>query len=722
MYRFRIKDEPFAVGYLSAESESKYVRTGAGYMEAVKAVSIRFDKETGFPVLDFGDMACNSSWSSGQSPNIGLLHRKAEQFPDLSEDYLYIAQQMKELELGCHWSEFTENEWDITVTNSGWGGTWGGHAVPELCDFARLGTDGIRDKIKIFSENNLEKQDFYKGLYLTLDAIDLLGERVLTKARSLYATAENEKEKKKLKRIINTFGKCPKSPADTFDEAVCVYVLIFLLDGVDSPGHFDQYMYPFWERSDPIASREALEDLWIFFHQTRTWNLCISGSDEKWKDLTNPLTYEILDVARKYRFQTPNLTMRCHRNTPEKLYRAAAETIATGIGMPALYNDEAVCPALESIGILPEHSHLYVMNGCNQIDIQGKSHMGLEDGEVNLGMALEYVLSNGINRKTGKLVGKRTGEPQDLLSFEDFFDALKEQVMFLCDGVCSMANKAQRIYAQYTANPIRSMTIEGCIEKGLDYKCSGPLYGHGQILWEGIADAADSLANIKRYVYDEKKYTLAKVATAMAANYEGYEEMHRTFCNSGLNFGNDIPYVDELCASLVNFANSYLRTKRTYRGGVYTGGCSPFNRAADNGMAVGALPNGKRAGEAMFADSIGATPGNDTNGPTALLSSCLKYDHTLAGSGFILNLKFTKEIFSDEKGIESFIALWRGYFSEGGQQLSVTVVSAEELIEAMNEPHKHKNLIVRVGGYSDYFVNLPVPLQENIVARTRYSL
>lgn len=717
MYNFKITDEPFAVGYLSAESDSIYIRAGSGYVEAARAANIGFDFETGFPTLDFGNMACGSCFSSGQTPNFGLLEEKAKNHPELADDYRYIASKMKMADTeGEIWRSFSENEIDITASHSGWAGTWGGHSVPDLIDFAVLGTDGIREKIAVFKDKDRGKSDFYEGLLLTLDAIDILGERIYKSALAEYEKTGNEK----LLKSISAFRECPRKPACGFAEALCVYVLIFTLDGIDSPGHFDQYMYPFWEKTPYAEAREALEDIWKFFHKTRTWNLCISGSDKDWNDLSNELSYEILDVAVKYKFQTPNLTMRCHRNTPKKLWDAAARAIASGIGMPVLYNDEAVCTALEELGIPPEDSHKYVMNGCNQIDIQGMSHMGLEDGEVNLGLALSYALFGGYNIMCEKQVGALTADAEELDTFEKFRDALRAQIVHLCDGVCSMANKAQRIRAQYSANPIRSMTTAGCIEKGLDYKNRGPVYGHGQILFEGVPDAIDSLANIKKFVYDEKKYTLAEVRDAIKADYEGYGEMYRDFKNSGLNFGNDISYVDELGGELIDFCNGYLKTKKTERGGIYSGGCSPFDRAAANGIATGALPNGKKKGEHIFGDSIGATPGRDVKGPTALLSSCLKFDHTLPGSGFILNLKFERSVFSTPKGEESFIALAKAYFANKGQQLSVTVVSREELLHALDHPDEHRNLIVRVGGFSAYFVDLSRELQENVIARTYY--
>jgi len=716
MYKFTVPDEPFAVGYINAGSDSKHISTGAGYIEMVKAAKISFDAETGLPDYNFGPMACPPSWSTGQSPNVAWLISKTDYQSEYADDYNYIIEKMQHLSLDKFWAEFTESEWDVARAGAGWGGTWGGHAVPDLIVFAVMGTDKMREKIACYRAKNPQADDFYEGLLLTLDAIDLLGRRT-------YDAAKAEYEKNpcpKLERLIKTFEKCPQKPAETFAEAVCVYQMINCLDGVDSPGHFDWFMIDFWNNSDYEESREALEDLWKFFHKTRIWNLCIGGSDENWNDKTNALTYEILEVARKYKYQTPNLTMRCHRNTPEALMLAAAETIGCGMGMPVLYNDEVVCPALESLGIPPCDSHLYVMNGCNQIDIHGKSHMGLEDGEVNVGLALKYAVFNGYSVKLGRQVGASTGEPEALDTFEKFYDAVKAQIMHLTDAVCSMSNKAQKSFATYTSNPIRSMSIEGCVEKGLDYKNSGPLYLHGQVLAEGVPELIDSLANIKKFVYEEKRFTLSEVRDALAANYEGYEKMQLVFKNSGLNFGNDIEYVDSIGKDIINFYNSYLRTKKTYRGGIFTGGCSPFNRAANNGYAAGAMPNGKLEGESLYGDSIGATPGRDVKGPTALLNSCLAFDHKLAGSGFILNLKFDKALFNSSAGITGFLALCKTYFGRGGQQLSVTVVSRQDLLDAVKNPDAHRNLIVRVGGFSEYFVNLTPELQQNVIARTNY--
>ena len=722
MYPLTITDEPFARGYLEAPSDSLYIRTGQAFVRAAKEMELSLFEELGLPDASFKNMAVTYHFSTGESVNEELLSAKIAAAPHLAKEYNFIREAfLKHSPMHLLQNSFTEKEKDTIASFGGWGGTWGGHSVPNLIDFAKYGTDALRVKVQTYREKNAAAADLYDGILLTLDAVDILSERFCALAANAADAAEPP-AKNKLLRLADTLSRCPKQPAENFPDACAVYVLLFTLDGVDSPGRLDQYMHAFWKRTDPEEAQEMLDDLWEFFRLTRTWNVCIGGADADGQDCSNALSYAILETAKRSGYNTPNLTMRWHRNTPQKLMHLAAETIATGIGLPALYNDEAVCPALESLGIPPQDAHEYVMNGCNQIDIQGKSHMGLEDGEVNLGMAVELAFFNGVCRKTGAKIGLETGDVFRFETYEQFCGAVKAQIHHLCDTVCAMANKAQRIFAEHTANPLRTLTTKGCLESGHDYKNGGPLYGHGQILAEGVPEVIDSLAAVKKYVFEEKRFSLDTLRAALAANFDGYDAVDATLRRSKLHFGNDDPYVDAIAADVIDDYNRYLRTIQTVRGGVYSGGCSPFVRAADNGGAVGALPCGKRANEDLYGDSIGATPGRDENGPTALLASCLHFDHTLPGSGFILNVKFDKSLLHTPRGRNGFLALWRAYFENGGQQLSVTVVSREELLDAVAHPEKHRDLIVRVGGYSDYFVNLTPQLQKNVLARTDHGI
>ncbi|MBR6558920.1 MAG: hypothetical protein IKT70_07910 [Clostridia bacterium] len=716
MYNFKTKREPFARGFLNCESENKSKRCAAGAVLAAKEMDLRLDLKLGL---------CYGNIDGGATYNFCGLHcseshfkRLAEKYPEEKEDFLYIKEHLAPLaDEQVSWTRTPEQEINCSEGYM-WAGGWEGHANPDHADVCHFGTDALREKIEKNRALNPGKDDFYDACSMTMDALDILGQRYREKALEMLESETDPENIKKLQIIARTFEHAPKAPCRDFAEAIVVFVLVYTFDGQDSPGWFDQYMYDFWKVTDEKLRLEYLDHVWEFFHNTRAWNLCISGSDENWNDLTNDLSYAVLKIVKEKKYQTPNLTMRCHRNTPEALYVAAYEALATGCGLPGLYNDEAVVPALERLGIPSADAHMYVMNGCNQIDIQGKSHMGLEDGQFTVAKAVEFALHNGRSNLTGKDLGLKTGNAADFETFEEFYAAVIAQLDYIMKLITDLSNTVQACHGKYFPGPFRSVLIDGCLEKGREYKNGGPLYGNGQILLQAFAETVDSVVAVKKFVYDDKRFTMAELVDALEKNFEGYDEMYHVLKHSSYRFGNDIEYVDKIAGDLMDHVNGHLLTIPTFRGGHFSGGCSPFVGAPDHGATLGALPSGHKKGDELIADSIGATPGYDINGPTALLNSCLAFDHTLPGSGFILNLKFDSNIFNSEIGKAAFITLWKNYFERKGQMITATVVSAEELLDAQKNPDAHRDLIVRVGGYCDYFVNISKELQDNVIART----
>ena len=712
------KIDPFLYGYFSDESLEIGERVGLALLHASKNLEIKFSRQL-LPETAF----VTASGSSGYSPSDGLwfsdeiILKLAEEYPEHKEE---LHRYIQEIKLFKSKSQMLNCEITDALNNAGaeWGGGWGGHSNPDYGRIINLGTDYIRT---IISENCHKHPDadwFYRSCSYTLDALDIFGQRYGEAALQNAEKCENENDKTFYLRMAEAFKVVPKKPAYDFMSAMCAFMLVFALDGSDSPGRFDQYMYSAYQKTENKEDvTDLLDRLWDYFYDHRSWNLCISGSDESWNDESNELTYEILEMVRKKGYNTPNLTCRIHKNTPDKLWNAIADTLAIGTGLPALYNDDVVCVALEKLGIPPLDSHDYCMNGCNQIDILGKSHMGLEDGEVVFAKCLELALHNGVDAMSGEKISIETGNPEDFTTYERFERAFLDQLEFVTYNSCGSANRWQHMRGVFQPHPLRSCLIEGCLEKGRDYRNGGPLYNHGQILAEGIADAGDSLYAVKKLIYDKKKYTMTELIDALNSDFKGYEQLHHDFKNCE-KFGNDIEEVDNITARALNRFFTVLKRNRTYRGGIFTGGCSTFNRAAGYGSKTAALPNGKLKGEPLLADSIAATPGRDTNGPTAQIKSVLKYNHTDACSGFVFQNKFEKKLFNTEKGKASFIALAKAFFAGGGQQYTITVVSPEDLIDAKAHPENHKNLIVRVGGYSDYFTNLPEELQDNVIKRS----
>lgn len=722
------KIEPFALGYkeadisgVSPEYERNY-RIACGIKLQAETVELSIDPKDWFagPCCTYPNLGIHYSRGAGIYFDSEIKEAQKENFPELADEIDALYAEFEPIRtLSLTEKSFTQLQRRLCDTNSCWG-AGSGHANPDYEMLLRIGTDGIRERISLFRKIHTDKKSFYDSLEIALSTIEILADRYKALAEKMIITADGE-DKTVLSRMISAFENIPRKQPKDFFEACQFFWLAYSFIENDSPGLFDYAMGVYYENHDPGDRHECLKKLWHLFYRCRAWNLCIGGSDEFGNDKSCELTFDVLRVARELHYNTPNITMRFHRNSPERAWREAAETIATGIGMPAIYNDECVCPALEALGIPASDAHLYCMNGCNQIDIFGKSHMGLEDGEISVIKALEFALFDGVCQKSYEKLGLNTGSAEKFRTFGELMNAYKAQVEFLADNVVDMSNKCQRIFAEEAPNPWHSLVIQGCIEKGADYKNHGPYYGHGQILTEGLPDTADSLAAIKYYIYDTEKYTMSQLVDALKKDFCGYDELYRDF-SSFHKFGNDYDDVDEIYSEITDHIYRYVRTKDTFRGGKFGMGCSTFERAARYGASVAALPNGKHRNDTTLADSIGAVPGCDTKGPTALLNSVLKANQLLAVSGNVLQMKFSKQQFNTERGIETFIALAKTYFRMGGQTMQVNVLSADELKEAKKHPEQYKGLIVRVGGYSDYFVDLEDGLQDNIIKRTEQTI
>lgn len=606
-----------------------------------------------------------------------------------------------------------------------WAGGWGGHTLLDYDLVLTHGISGIRHMIlehRKAYEDDTDVYQWYEALLLICDAICIMAERFADLASEQAKRAPRSDERKRLNKIAEICRRVPLDPAETWHEALQAFWFIYVFDGIDSPGRFDQYMYPYYKKSiesgemSQDEARHLLEELWVMFHEVRAWNLCVGGQTPDGQDATNELSYLILDIAERFRFPTPNLTMRCHKGTPETLWDKACKVIATGIGMPALYNDEVVIPALLRFGIALEDARDYAINGCNQIDIQGKSHMGLEDGEFNLLKCVELALFDGYCHYSGEQIGPHTGKAEAFTCFEEFMQAYKTQVEYFTNKIVNMSNVFQKVYAETAPDPIRSLLVKDCIAKGRNFKSGGPRYNHGQILTQGIANAGNSLFNIKKLVFEEKRIKMSRLKKILLKNFEGHEALRQLMRNTP-KYGNDHEEVDAITKDILEHFFNELTKYNTFRGGRYGGGSSVFVRGPEFGLRVGATPDGRLKGEPL-ADSVGPAQGTDKTGPTAVLNSVAKIDHTLALSGYVLNMKFAKRDFSNPETLAKFKQLVKAFFKSGGQQIQVNAVDSDTLREAREHPEKHFDLVVRVGGFSTYFTTLSTELQDEIISRT----
>ncbi len=715
--------DPFSYAYMHSVGESHFVRLArAIYARWITMPAIIAEDD-----LIVGRMVGNSiggfSFGGGVSCDTGYAEGLMREHPDRKEEIERIVEFWQDKTVGSriHWAE---DERYLSGQNVYWAG-WGGHAILDFTRILESGTDGLRERIRnaMYKDGDDEKkQSFRKSLLTICDAIDLVAHNYSQKASEIALEETDAKRRSELEEIAEICSRVPLNGASSFREALQTFWFIHLLDGNDSPGRFDQYMSPYYKRdvdNHAITQEEVqslLDHLWKRFNDVRSWNVCVGGLKPDGADGTNDLTFMCMEATRRCRKVAPNLSLRLHKDSPDEVWMKAMEVIETGVGMPALYNDDVLVPAMMRYGIPEEDARDYAMNGCSQVDIQGKSHMGLEDGEVNLLKCLELALNNGFDPLHERQIGPETGD--NFQSFDDVMNAYKKQIEFATMRVCNAANAVQKAHAETSPNLFRSLFIDDCIEKGINFKAGGPRYNHGQILTQGIANTADSLAVIKKLVFEEENITMDELMDALKDDFPN-EQFRQLLINGAPKYGNDDDYVDAIAKEIVGHFYTELNKHKTWRGGTYGGGSIVFVRAVSFGSHVGATPDGRKA-RTILADSVGPTRGLDKDGPTAMFKSAAKTPQVLAQSTYLLNVKFTPVVLRENK--EKVIALFKTYFAEGGQQIQVNVVDKETLLKAKSAPDSYRNLVVRVGGFSAYFTQLSGELQDCIIARTEHEM
>ena len=550
-------------------------------------------------------------------------------------------------------------------------------------------------------------------------------ETYATKADDLAAIDTDAAAKANYGTIASVCHHVSRPGARNIREAAQLFWFLHVLDETDSPGRIDQFFYPYYVMTS-AAERDAearvvFDELWCKFINNRTWNVCLGGQTPDGGDAVNELSHIFLDLQEKYGREAPNLSVRFFRGSPDSFVTRCSEVIGKGSGQPTMYNDEVLVPALVHLGIPIEDARNYAMNGCAQIDIQGKSHMGLEDGEVSLIKCLELALHRGKSPITGELVGADTLPSDKIDSYVALRDQLYAQIDHAVDLFTDTANLFQEIQAETCSQLFRSLFVDGCIQLGLDLKRGGPRYNHGQFQTEGIANCGNALYTIKKLVFEEGRYGLDELVDILDADWEGDENLHAEVKGVLPKYGNAEDDVDALTAQVLDDYFCSLSRKRTWRGGIYSGGVVVFNRAFQYGKGLAASADGRRSGEPV-ADSIGPTQGSDQNGPTAMLTSVAKLPFDKATCGACLNLKLVPSLFRNEEGATAVADLFSTYFALGAQQLQVNVVDRKTLVKAKENPEAAKSLVVRVGGYSDLFINLSPEYQDDIIARTGHTI
>jgi formate C-acetyltransferase len=483
-------------------------------------------------------------------------------------------------------------------------------------------------------------------------------------------------------------------------------------------------------------AQELLECLWIKFSEIARvddrglaeisagyasgQNLCIGGLLPDGGDGTNRLSYMCLAANAHLLLPQPNFTLRLHKHSPQELLDAAVEVIARGNGMPQVLNDELIVPALLNKGLPLVEARDYVPVGCDEITVLGMWGR-CNGGYISLGKALELALRDGRCRLTGEQVGPPTGDVEGFAGFEQLLEAVHRQVDHAVACMITEANLADHVHAELAPLPFVSLLVPGCIETARDVTRGGARYNFTGPVGVGAATVGDSLAAIRKFAYEDKAVSLAELNRMLDANFAGHEPWRQRLINGAPKFGNDQDEVDRLVVSVTNRFFDAVERGRNPRGGGMMPALYSVTAHVSAGKRLGATPDGRQAGVPV-SDGLSPTFGRDQRGPTAALRSIVKVDLIRAPNGVIVNQRLAPGLLAEAAGRRKMSGLLRSFVEAGGFHWQFNVVSTDTLRDAQAQPERHRDLVVRVAGYSAFFVDLSRAAQDAIIERSAAGL
>jgi len=615
-------------------------------------------------------------------------------------------------------------------------------------DFKRLIKQQIATLDFYRDPEALAKREELRAMAIAADALIAFARRHSRRARELAAAETDPLRKRELEQIAAICTHVPAHPPRTLWEALQYYWFVHLgvvteMNTWDSfnPGRLDRHLYPFYKHDIETGlltreqARELLQAFWIKFNnqpappkvgvtalESSTYtDFCLinlGGVKEDGSDAVTELSYVLLDVIEEMRLLQPSSMVQISKKTPDQFLERALHIVKTGFGQPSIFNTDAIVQELVRQGKSLADARNGGASGCVEAGAFGKESYILT-GYFNLVKILELTLNNGRDPRTGKVIGLRTGEAEAFSSFDELFAAYERQLRHFIDIKIKGNRIIERLYAQYLPAPFLSLLIDDCIRKGKDYQDGGARYNSSYIQGVGLGSIADCLAALKFHVFDRHTCSMGQMCTALADNFSGHEVLRQRLLNQTPKYGNDDDYADQLAVRVFELFFDAVDGRPNTKGGHYRINLLPTTVHVYFGSVIGATPDGRKAGEPL-SEGISPVQGADRHGPTAVLKSAAKIDHLRTG-GTLLNQKFTPQLLADQQGIRALAALIRTYFAMDGHHVQFNVVTADTLRRAQKEPEKYRDLIVRVAGYSDYFVDLSTELQNEIIRRTEHS-
>jgi formate C-acetyltransferase len=593
-----------------------------------------------------------------------------------------------------------------------------------------------------------DKQEELKAMAVSVDAIVSFARRHAEKARELAKGEKDPARKKELERIADVCDWVPAHVPRDFWEALQAYWFVHL--GViteyntwDSynPGRLDQHLWPFYQKGlaegtlTKESARELLEAFWVKFNnqpappkvgvtaeESGTYTdfalINVGGLKEDGSDGVNELSYLILDVIEEMRILQPSSMVQISAKGPDSFLLRALKIVKTGFGQPSIFNTDAIVQELVRQGKSVVDARNGGCSGCVEAGAFGKEAYILT-GYFNLPKVFEITLGNGVDPLTGKKIGLETGDPTAFKTFDELFEAFRKQIRHFVDIKVRGSNVIEKLYATYLPAPFLSVLVDDCVKNGKDYHAGGARYNSNYIQGVGVGTITDVLSAVRFNVYDNAHFTMTELLAALGKNFVGYESLRQHVLNRTPKFGNDDDYADGLMKRVFEAYFEAVDGRPTPRGGNYRINLLPTTAHIYFGKMTGATADGRLAGDAV-SEGVSPVQGADRKGPTAVIKSLGKMDHVRTG-GTLLNQKFTPQLLADDTGLAALKDLVRSYFRLMGHHIQFNVVTADQLRTAQAQPEKYRDLIVRVAGYSDYFVDCSTELQNEIIHRTEHQ-
>ena len=607
--------------------------------------------------------------------------------------------------------------------------------------------DSAQTKLDLTKIDDFNRSVFLDAARITVNAVIAFSHRYALLAREMATHEENPQRKQELETIANNCEWVPAKPARNFREAMQSMWFTYIATMLEGwgPGlgfgRLDQYMYPLYKHdleNGGITKEEARELIALLYikinemvmpfsgkattqgnGQLTLSGITLGGIDKNGRDAVNDLSFLFLEAEEDVHLQE-DLTVRVHNSTPETFLMKACDIARKMKGKIKFVSDETVIKQLLKDGKPITSARDYAVTGCFIRTVPGFSFDPGGDF-INLPMMLELALNNGKSRLTGERLGPQTGDLRKFQSYEEVWNAYCQQVAYLVRNVVIANNLNRQLFAQYAPTPLQSSLFKGCIEKGLDVTQGGTNPYSTLGLWiTGIPNVGDSLAALKKLVFDDKVITMQQMVDALDKNFEGEEKILHLIKTTP-KFGNDIDYVDSIVNEvLVNVSDEFSKYEG-FGGLRYTVAGGSVIANLPLGKATGALPDGRLSGLPLSEGGISPYQGRNISGPTATMKSVAKLDLIKASGGNVLNMRFSPDSLSNESKLKKFALMIRNFCETGGDLVQFNIIDTATLLDAQKHPENYRDLLVRVATYSAYFVDLPVEQQNDIIARSEFG-